>query len=206
MSPRVLHRRQGRLLCFIIGAALVFSWVVLNDSTHITPQPQLWALRQRVRSKLSGKVAAHVNEELDVDIFGEARTPGLQVHHASPEDGDDAEKPILRGVRKTIGRHGWRLDGLLEVNPYGRHPIYDLVEKAKKKWNAKVARQSKTLRDAVREYKRRYQRDPPLGFNRWRAECSFSTCQYSYISCIGGIMSNVTGSNSRMSMTKYIMI
>jgi len=167
MSPRLLRRRQGRLLCFIIGATLVFSWVVLNDSTHITPQPPLWVLQQRMRSKLSGKMAAHVNEELDVDIFGEARMSQLQVHHASPEDGDEAEKPIIDGVKKTFGRHGWRMDGLLEVNPHGRHPIYDLVEKAKKKWNAKVARQSKTLRDAVREYKRRYQRDPPLGFNRW---------------------------------------
>jgi hypothetical protein len=146
---RALHRKQSRLLCLIIGATLVFFLVVLN-------------------AKLSGKVAAHVDEELDTEILG-------QVHHASPEDGGEAEKPIIDRVKKKFGWHVWRLDGLLEVNPQGRHPIYDLVEKAKKKWNAKVARQSKTLKDAVREYRRRYQRDPPVGFDRWCVECSLST-------------------------------
>ena len=168
MSPRVLNRRQGRLLCLVVGATLVFALVVLNDSTHVPRQPSLRTLRQRMRPKLPGKVASHVNEELDVDIFGEARMLRLQVpHSSSPEDGAEAEKPIIGSVKKSFGRHGWRPDGLLEVNPHGRHPIYDLVEKAKKKWNVKVARQSKTLRDAVWEYKRRYQRDPPLGFDHW---------------------------------------
>lgn len=168
MSPRVLRRKQGRALCLIIVAILVFTLVVLNDSTHIPRQPSLRALRQRMRSKPPGKVVPHVNEELDVDIFGEASMLRLQVpHSSSPEDGGEAEKPTRGEVKKSFGRHGWRPDGLLEVNPHGRHPIYDLVEKAKKKWNVKVARQSKTLRDAVWEYKRRYQRDPPLGFDHW---------------------------------------
>lgn len=163
MSPRVLHRRQGRLLYLIVGATLVFSLVVLNRSTHLHRQPSL----QRMHSELSDKVAAGVNEELDVENFGESRMLQLQVPHASPEEGGETKRPIIGGVRKPFGRHVWRLDGLLEVNPQGRHPIYDLVKKAKNQWNAKVARQSKTLRDAVREYKRRYQRDPPLGFDRW---------------------------------------
>ena len=167
MSFRVLHRRLGRLLCLITGVTLVFCLIILNDSTHFPRQPSLRALQQRTRSKLPNKVTAHVNEELDVELFGEARISQLQVHHAGPEGGGEAKKPIQGGVRKTLGRHVWRLDGLLEVNPQGRHPIYDLVDKAKKKWNAKVARQSKTLRNAVQEYKRRYQRDPPLGFDRW---------------------------------------
>jgi len=166
MPPRVLHRRLGRLLCLIIGATLLFSLVVLNDSPHLPRRPSLRAL-QRIRSNLPYKVAAHVDEELDVEIFGEAMTLQLQMPRASPEDSGEVEKPIESGVRKTFGRHVRRSDGLLEVNPQGRHPIYDLVDKAKKKWNAKVARQSKTLRDAVREYKRRYRRDPPLGFDRW---------------------------------------
>ena len=160
MSLRVLHRRQGRLLYLIVGATLVFSLVVLNHST-LFPRPQ------RTRSKLSDKVAVGFNEELDVENFGESSMLQLQVPHASPEEGDETKRPIIGGVRKTFGRHVWRLDGLLEVNPQGRHPIYDLVKKAKKQWNAKVARQSKTLRDAVSEYKRRYHRDPPLGFDRW---------------------------------------
>lgn len=166
MLPRVLHRRLGRFLCLIIGATLVFSLVVLNDSPHLPRQPSLRALQHQLRSKLPRKMAAHVDEELDVEIFGEAGTLQLQVPRLSLEDGGEVERPNVGG-RKTFGRHVWRSDGLLEVNPQGRHPIYDLVDKAKKKWNAKVARQSTTLRGAVREYKRRYQRDPPLGFDRW---------------------------------------
>jgi hypothetical protein len=148
MLPRVLHRhrRLGQLLCLIIAATLLFFLLALNHSTYPPTQPSPRALPTRTRSKLPPKVAAH---------------------HANPEDSGKAEKPTVGGVRKTFGRHVWKLDGLLEVNPQGRHPIYDLVDKAKKKWNAKVTRQSKTLRDAVREYKRRYQRDPPLGFDRW---------------------------------------
>lgn len=112
-------------------------------------------------------MVGHVDEELDVEIFGEARVSQVRVPRPSPEDNGEVEKPIAGGVKKTFGRHVWRSDGLLEVNPQGRHPIYDLVDKAKRKWNVKVARQSRTLRDAVHEYKRRYQRDPPLGFDHW---------------------------------------
>jgi hypothetical protein len=168
MLPRVLHRRLGRLLCLIIGATLLFSFVVLNDFPHLLRQPSLRALRQQIRSKLPGRAVAHVNEELDVELFGKVRPLQPQIHHASPlGDSGEAEKPIMGGMKKTFGRHLWRSDGLLEVNPQGRHPIYDLVDKAKKKWQGKLARQSKTLKEAVREYKRRYHRDPPLGFDRW---------------------------------------
>ena len=151
----------------MVGATLVFSMVVLNDSSYLPRQPSLRAFQQRIRSKLPSKVAAYLDEELDVEIFGEANTLQPQMHRASPEDDSEAEKPIVGGVKKPFGRHVWRSDGLLEVNPRERHPMYDLVDKSKKRWNAKVARQSKTLRDAVREYKRRYQRDPPLGFDYW---------------------------------------
>jgi hypothetical protein len=162
MSSRALHRRQGRLLCLIIGAILLVSFLAFKSSSHLSHRPSLRALQQRISPK-----PAHIDEELDVEIFGEARALQLQVHHPGPEDGGEAENLVVNGVRKTFGGHVWRSDGLLEVNPQGRHPIYDLVDKAKKKWNAKVARQSRTLSDAVREYRRRYQRDPPLGFDRW---------------------------------------
>lgn len=61
----------------------------------------------------------------------------------------------------------FRSDGLIEANYDNRHPIYDLIENAKADWDAKLARQSKSLREACLEYKRRYNRDPPPGFDRW---------------------------------------
>lgn len=34
-------------------------------------------------------------------------------------------------------------------------------------WNDKLSRASKTLEEAVTEYRRRYGRAPPLGFDKW---------------------------------------
>jgi hypothetical protein len=42
-------------------------------------------------------------------------------------------------------------DGLVEVNPDGRHPIYDLIQHAEAEWDEKL-RQSKALDEAVEEY------------------------------------------------------
>ncbi|KAF8517363.1 hypothetical protein BU17DRAFT_91802 [Hysterangium stoloniferum] len=63
--------------------------------------------------------------------------------------------------------HNYRPDGIVEVNPDGRHPIYELIETAEAQWKRKLARQSKTLNEAVEEYKRRYGRPPPKGFDAW---------------------------------------
>ncbi|BGP40133.1 hypothetical protein JCM10450v2_004112 [Rhodotorula kratochvilovae] len=49
------------------------------------------------------------------------------------------------------------------------HPILTLIKRAEQDWNRKVRRQSKTLKDAVVEYRRRYKRNPPKGFDKWWA-------------------------------------
>lgn len=65
------------------------------------------------------------------------------------------------------GGHTFHPNGLLLVNPRGRHPIHVLIEQAEKKWRALLKRQSTTLDEAVQEYKRRYKRNPPKGFEAW---------------------------------------
>ncbi|OBZ76168.1 Beta-1,2-xylosyltransferase 1 [Grifola frondosa] len=66
-----------------------------------------------------------------------------------------------------------RSSGLL---PFGRgdgrphiteHPIPKLMTEAEDKFRKLLSRQSQTLQDAVREYQRRYERDPPRGFDDW---------------------------------------
>ncbi|XP_006455077.1 hypothetical protein AGABI2DRAFT_226352 [Agaricus bisporus var. bisporus H97] len=47
------------------------------------------------------------------------------------------------------------------------HPIPRLMDTAEDKFRAKLKKQSKTLSEAVREYRRRYKRHPPKGFDRW---------------------------------------
>lgn len=49
----------------------------------------------------------------------------------------------------------------------GPHPIAWLIERAERDWQVKQKKQSKTLRQADREYRRRYGRPPPKGFGDW---------------------------------------
>lgn len=63
--------------------------------------------------------------------------------------------------------HIVRPDGIVQVNPNGPHPVSHLIADAEAKWEAKLARASKTLDEAVAEYIRRYKRNPPPGFDLW---------------------------------------
>ncbi|KAJ7474737.1 glycosyl transferase family 90-domain-containing protein [Mycena latifolia] len=74
-----------------------------------------------------------------------------------------------RPLPPPLGQHTYRADGLLEVNPLGAHPIFELVERAEAAWAAKLAAASTSLRAAAAEYTRRYMRLPPRGFDRWWA-------------------------------------
>lgn len=68
----------------------------------------------------------------------------------------------VRGAAHTVR------GGLLHVDPSsGVHPIYQLIRDGRAAWDAKLARQSSTLRQAADEYVRRYRRVPPVGFDRW---------------------------------------
>lgn len=69
-------------------------------------------------------------------------------------------------ARRPLGTHTVA-DGLLVVNPDGPHPIFQLIRDAEAAWEAKRARASTTLDEAVQEYRRRYRRAPPLGFDQW---------------------------------------
>ncbi|KAG6845002.1 hypothetical protein H0H87_001774 [Tephrocybe sp. NHM501043] len=72
----------------------------------------------------------------------------------------DDETPIS-------ANHVYSPSGLLHTNPDGIHPILALIRSAEDEWDRKLDRASRTLEDAVKEYKRRYRRDPPVGFDDW---------------------------------------
>jgi len=77
-------------------------------------------------------------------------------------------KPIAPVTTKPVLRkHRFRPDGLVEVNEDGAHPIYELISRAEREWEDKLKRASKTLKEAVDEYRRRYRRRPPKGFDLW---------------------------------------
>lgn len=47
------------------------------------------------------------------------------------------------------------------------HPIPKLMAEAELKFRERLSRQSKTLAQAVAEYRKRFKRDPPRGFDDW---------------------------------------
>lgn len=47
------------------------------------------------------------------------------------------------------------------------HPIPKLMAQAEDRFRGMLKKQSKTLLEATREYRRRYGRDPPKGFDSW---------------------------------------
>lgn len=85
-----------------------------------------------------------------------------------------AEQAVLGGAPARVpvpvpdgGGHKVK-DGFLRVDPDARvHPIHQLIRDARRKWDAKRARQSRTLREAVDEYHSRYYQHPPKGFDKW---------------------------------------
>lgn len=82
------------------------------------------------------------------------------------------------GPKANVGSYGPKSttdDGLFHGLPYNPdlgpgsspHPITYLIDQAQAAWAEKNARQSRTLREAVEEYRRRYGRAPPAGFEKW---------------------------------------
>ncbi len=59
--------------------------------------------------------------------------------------------------------------------PSDVHPIKHLTALAQEKWRKKLDSQSRTLPQAVAEYRRRHGRHPPKGFDRWSVTTINST-------------------------------
>jgi hypothetical protein len=100
-----------------------------------------------------------------------------------------------------IQNHTNREDGYLILNPDGQHPIHDLIHQAQRNWKAKLDGQSRTLMEAVGEYRRRYSRDPPPGFEHWLVFCLPSSCYLS--DSVGGTMLLSTRFSFQTNTTRY---
>lgn len=79
------------------------------------------------------------------------------------------QQPPLEKKRAVAApaAHTYRANGLLDVNPRGRHPIFELIELSETQRKRKVDCQSRTFKQAVEEYRRHYQRSPLKGFEIW---------------------------------------
>jgi hypothetical protein len=91
-----------------------------------------------------------------VFIFAQA---GLFAGHSS------AEKYLLQDPTTSLQLP--RLGPTRLSGSVAEHPIPRLMDGAERRFRALLSRQSRSLRAAVTEYKRRYGRNPPKGFGSW---------------------------------------
>jgi hypothetical protein len=159
----VLGRKSFRAYVFLVAfactlAGFTLSPISISDSVTSTP---LRAKKTLAPYLLLG-YQAHWPDPASASHL-EQHDSYLKV--VSPESRPSIPQQLLPVLPRPP--HTFRPDGLLQVNPNGRHPILDLIDHAEEGWNGKLARASRTLPDAVREYHRRYARAPPPGFDKW---------------------------------------
>lgn len=97
---------------------------------------------------------------------GSSRAPAAQVH-VEPQEHFTVEDGLLYFPTAASEQHVNGVDAAYAAMPKQRHPILHLIEKAEEEWEDLLASQSTTLEQAVAEYKRRYKRPPPKGFDVW---------------------------------------
>lgn len=157
-------------------AALMFLLVVGYLAFHILSRPE--AARKQAR-----KAAIHAENLLqDPNLYRpqvanargyspaylkeKLRWPFAKGKTKGKTSITDSSPPATH-QQSTVDSNTYHPNGLLVAHAENRHPILLLIEKAEREWKAKEANQSKTLEQAVKEYKRRYHRNPPKGFEKW---------------------------------------
>jgi hypothetical protein len=190
--PTLRSRRRLATWAYVL-AALSAGYVLLRALTGTADSHVELSWRTAVSARLDLPLAAQAKGK------GRARKP----QPALGRKGDATRRPAPRPQEapSAFQPHTWRRDGLLDVNPGGRHPIFDLIERAQHDWDEKLARQSRSLDEAVAEYRRRYGRAPPKGFDRWCVSRSVCCSLLSDTLFTGGTTSRSTTSCCRTSTT-----
>ena len=106
-------------------------------------------------------------DDLDDELpMGYQHNGGLAAPMAAAAHAQVPLKAGSAGTNATLARLR-RADGRGLIIEGQRHPIPALMRRARKRWRRLNVRQSKTFAQAVAEYRRRYGRAPPKGFDRW---------------------------------------
>jgi hypothetical protein len=115
--------------------------------------------------KLSRVLLRHRRSVFAVAVFFVFTRSGFFAGH------EDAEPLISDIFKAPQTENSWMAkDGSFLVSSEDRsleHPIPSLMEDAEVKYKRKLRSQSRNLPKAVAEYRRRYKRDPPQGFDQW---------------------------------------
>lgn len=148
-TKRVNSRVLALVMC--VAAACLFFWP--EEST--SPRKAMWAVRDAADSLRQRQCRLFPGLHRCPDPFRRLKyddDSGLVVYPARLAD--PSSSPSLASNPPP---------------PPQPHPIHYLIHSAETAWNDKVARQSKTLAEAVAEYRRRYGQSPPRGFDAWYA-------------------------------------
>lgn len=145
------HLRRSRLVIYVLAMGCIWFFVVRPLSQTVGGDA------------LPGKHSEGLQQQ--------ARATGSagKVNPLSSRRGGTHVKGVIPAAVKMRTAPDHPIEkGLLKVDLQNKvHPIYQLIRDGREAWDTKVARQSKTLKEAVEEYKRRYHRQPPKGFDKW---------------------------------------
>jgi hypothetical protein len=104
-----------------------------------------------------------------IDAIINTRLPELYEYDDISDD-ETRPPPQRTPLPPYVAEHHTLKNGLFQPNMSAlNHPIYQLIHESRAAWDAKVQRQSRSLAEAVIEYRRRYKMEPPRGFDRWWA-------------------------------------
>ncbi|SCV72268.1 BQ2448_4962 [Microbotryum intermedium] len=178
LRPIYLVGRRGPLIPLLL--TLVSFGLFLTYST--SPSSQTVKLRmqgavgpyipQRAASAMSWRNRASEEAEsgggLD-DEESDYTPPGVK----KPTEANKGRKAKLPKAKSTLSSEielpPARKDGRLLLKEGEVHPIPAMMARAKKQWKELKGRQSKTFKEAVADYEKRYKRKPPKGFDKWYA-------------------------------------
>ncbi|WOO78997.1 Beta-1,2-xylosyltransferase 1 [Vanrija pseudolonga] len=165
--PKRSLRSIIALVLFILTPIILIhrlaSGVGASGTRHALSLPEIvLSLQRRINSQPIPGTGAHQWRKKTQNVF-HADTSN------SDEDDRPAKKPSKAPMPPTKSDHKYLRNGLLVPNPHAQHPIYDLITRSNQAWETKLERASKTLDQAVKEYRRRYGRNPPRGFDKWWA-------------------------------------
>lgn len=129
----------------------------LHDTAY---QRALTRLRKQKLAQMSKSVTDNDSgyEEEEVDV--------------TAEDIERLSHPTLAShtLPDLPGAHKYSPTGHLVISTdeqAAEHPIPQLLKLGERRWEEMIGRQSRTLSEAVDEYKKRYGRAPPRGFDVW---------------------------------------
>lgn len=152
-NPQLVRRRGGTVYIFaIIGAAFtlfILFFVLLSGSiSNSSTSPLLrTANLKRYSPSSSSASMARISSYLGTYL------PFLDQYYNSA---------AMISLTSSAYLFGHTAEGVHTL-----HPILPLLQQAKQKAESITARQSTTLTQAVAQYRKRYNKDPPKGFDKW---------------------------------------